>query len=156
MSINQVTPGQGWLETLNNDLTDLDGSVVQRTVWQKVNAVFLNGFVGGDDYYTPRAKFLKNSRGDILATEIFGAVRNDKFDGNNTDFCTLTSVPVCGMQVTGSAKIVNTSSSIGVANICISNEDFTKHTLTLQIWGRRLDNYPYLDSWLTFHLIYIS
>lgn len=44
MSINQVTPGQGWLETLNNDLTNLDGSVVQRTNWQKANAVFLNGF----------------------------------------------------------------------------------------------------------------
>lgn len=154
MELPQVTPGQGWLQTLNNDLTNLDGNVVQRTDWQNVNAVFLNGFVGGSGYFTLKVRFLKNSREDILGTEIFGAVKKDKYDGNNTEFCTLTGVPQCGMQVVGSGKVVNTSSSIGTVNVGISNEDYTKHTLTLEIWGRRLDNYPLLDGWLLFHLIY--
>lgn len=155
MSINQVTPGQGWLETLNNDLNDLDGSVVQRTNWEKANVVFLNGFNAVDDDYAHVAvRYLKNSRGDILETEIFGATGKNKYDGTTTDFCVLTGVPLSGRQVIGSARVAVQSTPTGFATVGISKEDYTKHTLTLSVAGRRYENYPWLDGWIVFHLIY--
>ena len=154
MSINQVTPGQGWLETLNNDLTNLDGSVVQRTNWQKANAVFLNGFKKAVDGGDVSIRYLKNGRGDILETEIYGIVTKEKYDGTKTDFCVLTGVPLSGRPVDGIAQPAVESTPTGFATVGISKEDYTKHTLTLMIRGRRYENYSYLDGWIGFHLIY--
>lgn len=154
MSINQVTPGQGWLQTLNNDLTDLDGSVIQRTNWEKANAVLLNGFSRAVDWGDVSVRYLKNCRGDILETEIYGVVTKEKYDGTKTDFCVLTGVPLNGKPVIGIAQPAVQNVSTGYARVFVSKEDYTKHTLTLGIDGRRYESYPYLDGWIGFHLIY--
>lgn len=155
MSINQVTPGQGWLQTLNNDLTNLDGSVVQRTDWQLANAVFLNGFKKMDDkYWNVAVRYLKNSRGDILSTEIFGATGKDNYDGSTTDFCVLTGVPLSGRLVVGSARVDVNGMPTGIVNVGISKEDYTNHTLTLHLSGRRYESYSRIDGMISFHLIY--
>lgn len=157
MSINQVTPGQGWLETLNNDLTNLDGSVIQRTDWQLANAIFINGFnsPSDDEYAKVAVRYLKNNRGAILGTEIFGTTSKAKYDGTATDFCTITGVPLSGRSVTGSAQPAVYNDSTGIATVQISKEDYQKHVLTLKIIGHRYDNnYPWMDGWIAFHLIY--
>lgn len=157
MSINQVTPGQGWLQTLNNDLTNLDGSVVQRTDWQLANAIFINGFtaVSDDDSNKVAVRYLKNNRGDILGTEIYGRTTKAKYDGTATDFCTITGVSLSGRPVPGTAQSAASNDSTGFATVQISKEDYQKHTLTLKIVGHRYDtNYPWMDGWITFHLIY--
>lgn len=89
-----------------------------------------------------------------METEIFGATKKDKYDGATTDFCVLTGVPLSGRSVVGSARVDVNGTPTGIVNVGISKEDYTKHTLTLHISGRRYETYPWIDGMISFHLIY--
>lgn len=153
MDIKQVEPGQGWLQTLNNDLTDLGNKgPLFWTDFRETGMVLLNGFQQGTEEGGARrlsVRFLKNQAGDILLTNITGGVAKENYDGQWTKFAMISDVPLPGRMYVAATDNVTLS---GAVNVRVAEADITKHTATLEVGGHPY--YGTISGWIDFNLIY--
>ncbi|WP_148466461.1 hypothetical protein [Limosilactobacillus antri] len=151
MDTKQVEPGQGWLKTLNNDLTNLDNRTLSWTEWQAANAVLLNGFGRAGNGISVR--FLRDKVGNIYLTHVVGEVTKTQYDGRWTDFCRLSDVPQSACAIQAVARIANNDMASGYVSVTLAYSDNSTQTTTLKVGGK-YDGGPYLNGWIGFSLMY--
>ncbi len=153
MDIKQVEPGQGWLQTLNNDLTDLGNKgPLFWTDFREPGMVLLNGFQQGTDEGGARhlsVRFLKNQAGDILLTNVTGGISKANYDGQWTKFAMISDIPIPGRMYVSAADNDTLSAEVHVR---VGDADRTKHTTTLEVSGHPY--YGTIGGWIDFNLLY--